>query len=84
LYSVGNVSSKESTWADQGRVRKNNADRLRHVLAALVAGTNPARPAGPSHFNFCQTDSATMAVLAVVDAFNNKFDGLYPPLSLLY
>ena len=24
MYSVGNVSSKESTWADQERVRKNN------------------------------------------------------------
>ncbi len=26
MYSVGNVSSKESTWADQGRVRRNNGE----------------------------------------------------------
>ena len=36
MYSVGNVSSKESTWADQGRVRKNNADHPTRSLVEMV------------------------------------------------
>jgi hypothetical protein len=35
LNSVGNVSSKESTWADQGRVRRNNGEPIYQKL--LVA-----------------------------------------------